>query len=849
MNIQMKIDSCIISMVTFWALVGAIQAQPSDWRSVGIGGGGALFSPSISPHNEQEIFIACDMTNLFHTTTAGKDWEILPFTEIRAFPETHVQFTTDPDILFALHYDFISDRKVPAKSSDGGLTWSALPEDPTDGESYYLFADPGSTTRLIVSSYDQIYFSDDGGQSFKSIYSNDQNEGAYIGGTFWDGANIFIAVGRGILVSSDNGASFDLKSFPGIPASEGIISFSAGKQNNLTRFYAVTLNLDDIYPTVSGAEHWGYQGCYALDYNAAPTWTGVTDGLSSADHPYFIRASASNPNIAYLAGGNGDTFYPIVFKTTNGGVSWQEVFLAIDNQNITTGWSGYRGDTDWWYGEYALGFAISPTDPDVVLFTDLGYAHITTDGGESWQQQYVHESTQNPAGVATPMGKAYQSIGLENTSCWWLTWLDQENIFASFTDVTAIRSKDGGNSWSRDYQNLDYNSTYQAIQHPESGILYAAVSNIHDIYQSTYLQDEDFDGGDGSIMYSNDGGASWQLLHDFNHPVVWAEFDPNDPNTMYASVVSHMEGGIYRTSNLNAKGASVWTRLSRPPRTEGHPFNIKVLNDGTLVTTYSGRRDNNGNFTGSSGVFVSDDGGMTWQDRSDNGMFYWTKDIAIDIHDEGQNTWYVSVFSGWGGAPNNQGGIYRTTDRGASWRRISDLDRVESCAIHPNDPQIMYVATEAEGLWYTDNLSAAPPTFRLLPEYPFQHPVRVFFDPFDESNVWVTSFGNGIRIGTVEGTSMSTQALSSIDHVNFEMFPNPTPGQFTLFFTTKRNTDLTIEILNPLGRVMQTVASKKLYTKGDHSISITLKKGHEGIHFVRFRNNGKQLAKKIILLK
>jgi photosystem II stability/assembly factor-like uncharacterized protein len=75
--------------------------------------------------------------------------------------------------------------------------------------------------------------------------------------------------------------------------------------------------------------------------------------------------------------------------------------------------------------------------------------------------------------------------------------------------------------------------------------------------------------------------------------------------------------------NINLGASSTWTKLTNPPRTEGHPYDIKVLNDGTLIAVYSGRRTAAGVFTASSGVFKSTDGGTTWTDISDAGMFYW----------------------------------------------------------------------------------------------------------------------------------------------------------------------------------------------------------------------------------
>nr|MBA3971753.1 hypothetical protein [Bacteroidota bacterium] len=46
-------------------------AQPASFSSRGIGGGGALFSLSINPSNNNEYYVSCDMGELFHTTDFG----------------------------------------------------------------------------------------------------------------------------------------------------------------------------------------------------------------------------------------------------------------------------------------------------------------------------------------------------------------------------------------------------------------------------------------------------------------------------------------------------------------------------------------------------------------------------------------------------------------------------------------------------------------------------------------------------------------------------------------------------------------------------------------------------------
>jgi len=54
---------------------------------------------------------------------------------------------------------------------------------------------------------------------------------------------------------------------------------------------------------------------------------------------------------------------------------------------------------------------------------------------------------------------------------------------------------------------------------------------------------------------------------------------------MYASVIHSTLGGIYIRQHSKRRG-STWTRLANPPRTEGHPFNINVLNRRHAVCTY-----------------------------------------------------------------------------------------------------------------------------------------------------------------------------------------------------------------------------------------------------------------------
>jgi hypothetical protein len=90
-----------------------------------------------------------------------------------------------------------------------------------------------------------------------------------------------------------------------------------------------------------------------------------------------------------------------------------------------------------------------------------------------------------------------------------------------------------------------------------------------------------------------------------------------------------------------------------------------------------------------------------------------------------------------------------------SWTRINSLDRVTSCAFSPTNSNDMYLTTETEGLWYTSNVNIVAPVFTAVTSYPFRQPERVFFNPYNPNEIWVTSFGNGLRVGNTCGYVLS----------------------------------------------------------------------------------------------
>jgi photosystem II stability/assembly factor-like uncharacterized protein len=751
-------------------------SQPATFQSRGVGGGGALFSPSFNPTNPSEYYIACDMSELFHTTDLGQSYNQVDFNQFHGGHNSKVCFTNTAGLLYSISY--IADIGTPVTSTDNGVTWNTLAGNPDPFEDVYtIHVDYNNPSRIIISQYGAIYFSNNSGTSFTNIHNAlDNGAGNVVGGVFWDGNTIYIGSNDGVIVSTNAGTNWNTATITGLPANDRIWSFCGAKSGATTRLFCLTGDVGDIYVGLQGSDYYNFfTGIYSCDYGSS-NWVAAMGALNGGvDFPMFIDMAENNIDIVWCGGSNSNG-EPTMFKTTNAGANWVSMLQTNNNQNVFTGWSGDGGDRGWGYGECAFGIDVCNTNPNYAMLGDFGFPHYTSDGGASWHQAYVDVADQHAMNTSTPQGDYYHSVGIENTTCWQIHWIDANNMWACYSDIRGCRSTDAGDMWSFDYSGYSANSSYRIVQHP-NGTLFMGSSNIHDMYQSTRLQDGILDATDanGRINYSTDNGQTWQELEFFNHPVFWITLDPNNPNRAYASVIHYNGGagigGVYRCDDLNNLTTATWTLLPDPPRTEKHPASLVVLNDGKLVASFSGRRNGGGTFTSSSGVFMYDPVGNNWQDVSDPGMHYWTKDVVIDPNDPAQNTWYVGVFSGWGGPPNGLGGLYKTTNRGTTWTKLtgSTLDRVTSCTFNPSDPDEMYVTTEVQGLWISSDINNASPTFNPVTSYPFRQPERVFFNPYDSNEVWVTSFGNGMKVGLINNPSGIVDF--SVD--DFKIFPNP----------------------------------------------------------------------------
>ena len=204
-----------------------------------------------------------------------------------------------------------------------------------------------------------------------------------------------------------------------------------------------------------------------------------------------------------------------------------------------------------------------------------------------------------------------------------------------------------------------------------------------------------------------------------------------------------------------------------------HPFTLALLNDGKLIAVYAGLRVGS-SFQPSSGVFVYTPGGVdgntgTWEDvtlfeptsETNAGMQFSSRDILIDPTDAAQNTWYVGVgsvggspsTSALGGLPLGNAGVYRTTDRGANWTKISaqDIGDVYDLKFNPADVSELWVAAGYE-LWSIVNPSGASPILNFNLNYPGVQSINLFFNPYKSDQLYIATMDHDFLVASMSST-------------------------------------------------------------------------------------------------
>jgi photosystem II stability/assembly factor-like uncharacterized protein len=175
-----------------------------------------------------------------------------------------------------------------------------------------------------------------------------------------------------------------------------------------------------------------------------------------------------------------------------------------------------------------------------------------------------------------------------------------------------------------------------------------------------------------------------------------------DPSTYWVATAG---GGLVKTVN---NGISFEHQFDHEATVSVGDVCVAPL-DRNIVWVGTGEANPRNSVSYGDGVYKSTDGGKTWKNMGLKKSFQIGR---IKIHPKDPNTVYVGALGRLYG-PNEERGLFKTTDGGQTWQKIlyvDDKTGVIDVQMHPTEPDTLLVATwERQRDEYDDFLGEPPP--------------------------------------------------------------------------------------------------------------------------------------------
>lgn len=518
------------------------------------------------------------------------------------------------------------------------------------------------------------------------------------------------------------------------------------------------------------------------------TWVDSTDGLPAL-RPTALLLDPRDPDTLYIGSRCGTIGFaaPIqpqfhetagVFKSTDGGASWREVFptsssfalcieeLALDPFSpwrlFTTGpfsdvsgqWESYDNGQRWERTTIArpgLGVVFDARFP----FTHYGITSalgsrflVSQDGGFTWNAVSTNLLNAQIAPTALSMDPERSRIFLGTTSglyrsgnggtVWAKTSLqdlrvtalgfggEPRGLFAGTSEgMYEVLNRGLGAARPIDLHDASANVVGLAVDPSDPNVVYAGVRSP--IFSDPLR---------GRVFRSTDGGVSWQRLAGDDDVAKADVITVDGAGTVYA--ISPATTALYR----RGRGETAWTVIPNRP---GYDVAADPKNAGTVFLTMSGRLER------------SRDGGATWTEVTKLQVL---SRIAIDPSDP---RW---VYVG------SQFELLRSSDGGDTWTVVEPFSPAHGTAaivVAPSKGEVLYRIVDDAGIPRMERSDDRAATWRRLPLPNGVVPNAIAVDPRNENSAWAAagsgiyhSADGGVTWQKVEGPFLTSSPATSM---------------------------------------------------------------------------------------
>ena len=803
--------------------IGFAQA----WQQTNGPGGSTI--QSVAVNSQGDIFVASNA--IMRSTDDGKSWMRIAL-DIPTLPYGTPRYIIQVKPTGELFLMVLTDSVLSGiwRSTDNGTSWTRVRK----GVFKNINITPDGSV-FAMDGYSALR-STDNGNSWNTV---PQNNIIAVLDIWGDKAGHLFLNSDYLYRSTDNGQNWS-KVVNGLTGS--ITSFAEAPSGHL--FATIGGVYKNIYESIDAGRTWQTLSFTTLsnNYSRQHTVFITPQGRMFIDnregHPEFNDFSTDDEGKNWRDIQSYPTYYPdlglrILTIDKNGnfyGTNANTLFRSVLDSNST-----------WSHIDVPIGTVSGVTrhpNGNLVAFTidnvtDAGWIWLSMDEGTRWTTVKLDSLL-----VDSYNNSAIYTIAIDSS----------KNILIGTSGFIAI-SSNAGQNWSRNSTTL--------TQGVITGI---NVRNTGEIFASSSTE---------GIFRSTDNGVTWDQLN------------IGIKNQSLSSLAVHQNGDVYAGSfNIIYKSTDVglhWTQLTTNfPAKAGSVSNLVVSTQGNIIAGV----DN-------AGVFWSTDNGATWAQKG-TGLFA-SKINAL-----------VSTPSGKVFAATNAGIFFLDITPGANWIQLnSGLTATNVLSLCRDESGRLFAGTDVSGVFssiQTYNIahqsSLGAPSLISPANNAVNTPLAVTLawnavPSATKYQVTISRSADFLAVDTISGYLTENtftfaaqkqtqyywhvQAMNDADVSLFSdswtfttgtnadvkandlssslsIYPNPSSSESTVSFSLSEHSIITLEVLDPLGRIFATLA-KGEYESGNHEVKFSAGDLASGVYFVRLQTGSISLIKAVEILK